>query len=1449
MYLDPDKDQNFAILIWGIRMRSKLYSYVVLASFFSINILFFQNCGSQLKSDLELQVSAVKDRSIASIFTESKVSPIDETSELSFGGNGHNTTWDGRLVIFTQADGWRVTVFRPERVSAVQGQSVNLGYQGANGAMSEHIVALKPSSENGYGYTVDSNNKRSIFYQFNALTFAPASGDPAANNPFPSDANGNPSASAGYETYDLYIYTQHYGDPKWLPLGGLHNPEAQSILQKHENRVLGRMRMKVVIQYPKTKNAKPIKTILVDDFQPIKTNSNNAIRGIEPSVTTDGKLMIFNENGIYSGYDSVMYIYNENPSSLSGWSSPKPISSLYTESEFFKARYPIARTPLKSNLGELFTAGEHVLGAYPWISWEGTEITFMAMHANSPTAPARRAGFSVVGRWTGNKIRHVDGSFNKDDTIGTKKVRLFTSALGSTSSIWNPFKEFVKPTLPYQFENPSLFLISSNTGEFSEIGFRDFVDGRYVLSLPMNPSMRKLSNLTNISQADEADFYQTPDLSMNDLNGRLLGGAHFPLGTVPGENGRMVTDTIKSVGFRGQGIQFPETGSVVVSSKPILAETKFGFTAELFVKPISEISQYQYLLNKPNSYSIILEKDRKLSFRVFIKGSEKVLGFVGSSLALNEWTHVAMTHDPESGYVKAFINGKLVAEKEFEKDFISHNDSNNLIIGPGQQTSSGGSVILILDEVKISNVARSSVEIADSAGIPYADREIRQNVSESLSLATIFSKNNFRYPQEFQLSQKKAQLGAMLFSDQRLSSNGKVSCATCHATNQQLSDGLEKSIGVKGVALRRHSPVAFNRLLGSTQMWDGRFNSLLTQAAGPITHPEEMGLASVDEAVNKIKNIPGYLSLFNEAFGKDVDAESLKLALASFQATMVTQNSRADQYALGQLNVLTESEKNGRELFFGKARCAACHSGVNYTDEQFHNTGFFSTETDLGRQEITNRIFDNRSFKTPSLRNVSLTAPYMHNGSIATLRDVVNFYITGGLADNLRDPEIKQLNLSYQEITDLVAFLNTLNSEVKPILNINVNPTLPESCKSNQTVQNGQCVDLPPQICIPQSVKSCSVQNGDGEQICLSNGSGYGLCKVKTCHSGYSLSAAGICVVTIDPLEPFREIVRKLFREILKREVEPSGLKHYTTYLVNGGTEAGLKVILQNSDEGICKQSGGSFVSGKCVCTSGSISQSGRCVPQPVQICSPNTVRSCPVTNGIGQQTCDSTGSGYGACTVKNCNSGFILSSFGVCTAIVDPLEAFRNKVRSLYKEILKREADSSGLQTYTNYLVNGGTEAGLRTILQNSPEGKCVAANGLFSSGQCVCSDGREFVGGQCVKLSVEFTALQFDLYQNKFIELENVIIYMQADGNFVVYNKNKMISLWNIERTGYKCDTVNPCHMVFQNDGNLVAYQGNTVIWASGSMGGKKLIFQNSRPYLKILNSSNSEIWSSGY
>ena len=281
-------------------------------------------------------------------------------------------------------------------------------------------------------------------------------------------------------------------------------------------------------------------------------------------------------------------------------------------------------------------------------------------------------------------------------------------------------------------------------------------------------------------------------------------------------------------------------------------------------------------------------------------------------------------------------------------------------------------------------------------------------------------------------------LGRTLFFETRLSSTNTVACATCHRPEKGFADGQRFSVGVAGTPLKRHTPHLYNLAWSRTLFWDGRASSLEEQALAPIRNPEEMGLAG-DAAAEKLKRIPEYASAFAAVFPKSqVTMKNIATAIASFERTLVARDAPADRYEAGDTTAMDAAAVRGRKLFDGKAKCSTCHSGPHFTDGQFHNTGVMGD--DPGRAafdrvgEFQMRpypFFQMRSaFKTPGLRNVALTAPYQHDGSEATLDDVVRFYSLGG-----RDPQsygkaldIRPLHLAEQELQDLVAFLRALTS-------------------------------------------------------------------------------------------------------------------------------------------------------------------------------------------------------------------------------------------------------------------------------------------------------------------------------------------------------------------------------------------------------------------------------------
>ncbi|MFQ5431832.1 MAG: cytochrome-c peroxidase [Nitrospinota bacterium] len=291
--------------------------------------------------------------------------------------------------------------------------------------------------------------------------------------------------------------------------------------------------------------------------------------------------------------------------------------------------------------------------------------------------------------------------------------------------------------------------------------------------------------------------------------------------------------------------------------------------------------------------------------------------------------------------------------------------------------------------------------------------------------------DNFLIPEDNPMTKNKIELGRALYFDVRLSANNTISCATCHAPNMAFTDNQPVSLGINRQKGRLSSPTVINRAFSEEQFWDGRAVSLEEQAKGPLINPVEMGNPNHDYVINKLKNIDGYVRWFKKVFNNDVNINDLAKAIASFERTVVSGNSRVDRYNMGDETALTDSEKRGLVLFREKGSCNKCHSGSNFSDEMFHNigVGWEDGEINLGRYSVTKNARDIGAFKTPTLREISKTAPYMHDGRFATLEQVMDFYIQGGEQNPFLDTFMKKLEIKEHEKNDIVAFLKALDGE------------------------------------------------------------------------------------------------------------------------------------------------------------------------------------------------------------------------------------------------------------------------------------------------------------------------------------------------------------------------------------------------------------------------------------
>jgi cytochrome c peroxidase len=338
-----------------------------------------------------------------------------------------------------------------------------------------------------------------------------------------------------------------------------------------------------------------------------------------------------------------------------------------------------------------------------------------------------------------------------------------------------------------------------------------------------------------------------------------------------------------------------------------------------------------------------------------------------------------------------------------------------------RQFFSGRSVALIAAAVA---ALAAAIDVSAQVKRPPATEALRNLFARPTSLPV---------PPDSPLTPAKVALGERLFGDPLLSGNGRISCATCHIPALAFSDGVPvSSAGATGRPLRRHTPPLWNLAWAPVLYWDGRAASLEDQASFPMSHADEMA-SSPEAAAARLAEVPAYRFAFAEAFGGEatITAEHVLKAIAAYERTLVSPPTRFDRWVGGDDTALSTEAVRGLRLFTGKAQCINCHSGFAFTDFAFHDIGLQGG--DRGRGVVVGLAAIDFGFKTPSLRELTWTAPYMHDGKMATLDDVVRHYEKGGIARPSRSKDLpRAFRLSASERTDLIAFLESLSSDRAP---------------------------------------------------------------------------------------------------------------------------------------------------------------------------------------------------------------------------------------------------------------------------------------------------------------------------------------------------------------------------------------------------------------------------------
>ncbi len=713
------------------------------------------------------------------------------------------------------------------------------------------------------------------------------------------------------------------------------------------------------------------------------------IEGAHPTLSADGGLMIFERD------QNLWFALATD----TGFGEAAPLSRLHQLADqdvrglSLATRYPLASEALRAADGTRIEPGDAVFGQRPSLGQDGTSVFFEA-----------EGGTRVLSQRSGFAIRQLDGRIN----AGTDDAPAFHLSLGRSGSIYAPYPGAHRlPVREHRLPTVSLIGFTERDGGFDssydEIDFVAYTDKEYVTYLPM----------TGAALADGSlDDRRAGDLSGRFNTAQLDDGTTFDHPAVPGAHGQAAFMS------SGAGMQIAASDSTIAPMR--------GWNVSMFVRPMAGDLNGQ-LLDWPGVVNVSLAEDGVTVRGVTTQGD--IANATNVPLPLDTWTHVSVSFDGNSGRLQMFIDGERVSQDQVPRRSFPTGDGGAITLG--RATSAGSGPVLGLDEVSVSRTFRFDQEVFAEARqeeffrrpIASLDR-LRQEVDAPLGVDL----EQYIMPSISNVGEEVVELGTLLFFDPRFSRNGEVSCATCHDPQMAFTDGRAVGPHIDGGDLNRATPTIFNRALSMAQFWDARTATLEQQALLPIFSAAEMDFTR-EETLQVLLDTPEYVDRFNDVFGRAPTLSRMGFAIAAFERSQLAGDSPVDRFEAGETDALTDAEQRGRELFHGKARCVACHSGSNYSDEGLHVVGILEDNDPGAFLSRRGREGFLRAFKTPTLRNIDVTGPYFHNGSAATLEEVVAMYVTGPISgtENV-DPESRPLDLDADEQADLVAFLRALTS-------------------------------------------------------------------------------------------------------------------------------------------------------------------------------------------------------------------------------------------------------------------------------------------------------------------------------------------------------------------------------------------------------------------------------------